>query len=101
MRKRMWRRATAPIASMTLCIGLFINYLAAFSDNTQSDASELRAAIDAFAPGSAILSAAEVDPVGCNPLGQSPGLVRADLNGDGQNDYAALLKLPEGNARMK
>jgi len=59
----------------------------------QSDTIELHRGIEALVPGAHILSVQDVDGGGCDPLGQSPGLVRLDLNGDGAEDYAVLLKL--------
>jgi hypothetical protein len=50
-------------------------------------------AISKVAPNSIIVDAKEVDATACQPVGDSPGLVRADFNGDGRVDYAALLKI--------
>ena len=55
----------------------------------------LSAAIQKAASGAALVTAHEVDATACAPVGQAPGLVRADFNGDGRDDYAALLKTKE------
>lgn len=55
----------------------------------------LTAAIKKVAPGAVIVGAQEVDVTACQPVGDSPGLLRADFNGDGRDDYAALLKTGE------
>lgn len=55
----------------------------------------LSAAIQKAAPGAVLVSAHEVNATACAPVGQAPGLVRADFNGDGRDDYAALLKTKE------
>lgn len=52
----------------------------------------LEIAISKVAPRSTVVSAKEVDATACQPVGDSPGLVRADFNGDGREDYAVLLK---------
>jgi hypothetical protein len=52
----------------------------------------LAAAIKKTSPGATIVSVKEVDSTSCQSVGDSPGLVRADLNGDGRQDYAVLLK---------
>lgn len=52
-------------------------------------------AIQGFAKGASIVAAGEIDSDACQPLGDDPTLVRADFNGDGRDDYAALLKLGE------
>ena len=55
----------------------------------------LNASIRKLAPGAAVVVTQEVDAISCNPVGDNPGLVRADFNGDGRPDYAALLKIRE------
>ena len=52
----------------------------------------LAGAISKVTPGSTIVNAKEVDATACQPVGDSPGLVHADFNGDGRQDYAVLLK---------
>jgi len=67
--------------------------LALFAQSKEASVPEnLAGAIYKVAPGSAIVSAKEVDATACQPVGDSPGLVRADFNGDGRQDYAVLLK---------
>jgi hypothetical protein len=52
----------------------------------------LSAAIQHLAPGAELVGPREVDATSCAPVGRSPGLVRADFNGDMHDDYALLLK---------
>jgi|SRR5690242_3528209 len=52
----------------------------------------LLAAIHKVSPKASILQAVEVDAKGCAPTPKNPTLVRADLNGDGLEDAAVLLK---------
>jgi hypothetical protein len=40
-----------------------------------------------------VLERKDVAPADCDPIPESPGLIRADFNGDGLDDYAALLKI--------
>jgi hypothetical protein len=35
----------------------------------------------------------DLNATSCAPLGESPGIVKADLNGDGKEDYGVLLRL--------
>ena len=53
----------------------------------------LLAAIGRVSPNATILQANQVDAKSCAPVPKSPGLVRADFNGDGLEDAAALLKI--------
>jgi hypothetical protein len=55
----------------------------------------LAAAIKGFAPTATLVEAREVDAAACAPVGEEPGLVRADFDGDGFDDYAVLLKTKE------
>jgi len=52
----------------------------------------LLAAIKKVSPNATILQANQVDAKSCAPVPKTPGLVRADLNGDGLEDAAVLLK---------
>ncbi|MGE0278705.1 MAG: hypothetical protein AB7R40_25180 [Nitrospiraceae bacterium] len=52
----------------------------------------LQTAIEKVAVGASIVQAKDVDPVACQPVGENPGFLRADFNGDGRDDYAVLLK---------
>lgn len=54
------------------------------------DAQSLQVAISKISPGATIPRADQVDDRECY-LTSSPGLVRADFNGDGREDVAALL----------
>jgi hypothetical protein len=58
----------------------------------QQTTESLGAAIERVAVGATIVQAKDVDPISCQPVGESPGLLRADFNGDGRDDYAVLLK---------
>jgi len=49
-------------------------------------------AIKKVSPTGDILQANEIDVKSCAPVPKSPALVRADLNGDGLEDVAVLLK---------
>lgn len=57
----------------------------------------LAGAINKASPDATIVDAKEVDATSCRPVGDSPGLVRADFNGDGRQDYAVLLKTKVSN----
>ena len=57
----------------------------------------LLAAIKKVSPNATILEANEVDAKSCAPTPKSPTLVRADLNGDGFEDVALLLKTSVSN----
>jgi len=59
----------------------------------------LSAAMKKIAPGASLVTASDVDQTACAPVGQSPGLVRADFDGDGRDDYAALLKKETGKEK--
>lgn len=50
------------------------------------------AAIKRVSPNATILQPSEIDAKSCAPVPKSPGLVRADFNGDGLEDAAVLLK---------
>jgi|SRR5437588_4066831 len=52
----------------------------------------LQAAIGRVSPSASVLQAGEVGVQGCGPVPTTPGLVRADFNGDGLEDAAVLLK---------
>jgi len=58
----------------------------------EQDSKPLLAAIKKVSPNATILQAKEVDTKSCGPTPKSPGLVRADFNGDGLDDAAVLLK---------
>jgi hypothetical protein len=52
---------------------------------------QLSSAIRQLSPTASILRAADVNTKSCESTPESPTLVRADLNGDGREDVAALL----------
>src|SRR3979409_1864801 len=61
-------------------------------------------AIKKVAPNATILRANQVDRKSCSPLPANPGLVEADLNGDGHLDMAVLLVTPlkdEGERKVE
>jgi len=60
----------------------------------------LSAAIEKVAPSASLVTAREVDATACAPVGKAPGLVRADFDGDGRDDYAALLKKQTGKEKL-
>jgi hypothetical protein len=51
----------------------------------------LQAAIKRLSPTARVLQASEIDMRECEPVPKAPGLVKADFNGDGFEDAAALL----------
>ena len=55
----------------------------------------LAAAIRKVAANAVLVAPEEVDTKACAPAGPTPSLVRGDFDGDGREDYAALLKLKE------
>jgi hypothetical protein len=57
--------------------------------------NSLTAAIKTVASAAVIVEPQDVDAAACQPVGESPGLLRADFNGDGRDDYAVLLKMKE------
>lgn len=66
------------------------------AQSTQSAPPEsLAAAIKKIAPAAVIVDAQDVDATACKPVGESPGIMRADFNGDRRDDYAVLLKTRE------
>jgi hypothetical protein len=78
--------------------GLVVFFLPTFPIAQQPNSAvpdSLLREIGKLTPGAVIVGAEEVDAIACHPLEKSPGLVRADLNGDGRDDYAVLLKTRE------
>src|SRR5438034_6270469 len=51
----------------------------------------LQAAIKKFSPTARVLQAGEINMEECEAVPKTPGLVRADFNGDGLEDAAVLL----------
>ncbi len=70
---------------------------------TSSDGSEpkgriaisdkLRQAISRVHAKAEVIERKDVSVRNCDPVPESPGLIRADFNGDGLTDYAALLRI--------
>jgi hypothetical protein len=58
--------------------------------------NSLSEAIEHFAPGARVVSTKDVDGISCAPVRETPGVVRADFNGDGHEDYALLLTKETG-----
>jgi hypothetical protein len=58
--------------------------------------SSLSEAIERFAASARVVSTKDVDSIACAPVGETPGVVRADFNGDGFEDYALLLAKETG-----
>lgn len=87
-------RLLAPFAFAALTTLLTPTYLGA-QQKEPAIPETLSAAIQKAASGAALVTAHEVDATACAPVGQAPGLVRGDFNGDGRDDYAALLKTKE------
>jgi len=59
----------------------------------------LAAAIKKVAPSASLVTPRDVDETACAPVGQAPGLLHADFDGDGRADYAALLKKETGKEK--
>lgn len=55
----------------------------------------LVAAIEKAVPGASLVSLADVNAKECKPVPKTPGLVRADFDGDGRADFAVLVKAGE------
>ena len=64
----------------------------AFAQQGPGIPGSLQAAIGNVSPTASLLQPGEVDAKGCAPTPKNPTLVRADLNGDGLEDAAVLLK---------
>jgi hypothetical protein len=63
---------------------------------TQIDAT-LQRAIQACNPSAEVLRLGDMDEASCTLSAKdTPGLVRADLDGNGHADYATLLRTPKG-----
>lgn len=59
----------------------------------------LAAAMKKAAPGASVVAPRDVDETACAPVGQAPGFLHADFDGDGREDYAALLKKETGKEK--
>lgn len=82
------------IANLLMClVGIVIPVVIFAQSMVEPIPESLAGAIRKLYPSATIVSAKEVDATSCQPVGNSPGLIRADFNGDGQQDYAVLLKI--------
>lgn len=81
--------------ALVVLTGLLTSTYTAAQQKEFAVPENLTAAIKQIAPSAVIIKAQEVDATACHPVGEYPGLVRADLNGDGREDFAALLKTKE------
>lgn len=59
----------------------------------------LVAAMKKVVPGASLVAPRDVDEAACAPIGQTPGFLHADFDGDGRKDYAALLKKETGKEK--
>lgn len=55
--------------------------------------ADLASAIERFQSGAAVVRTEDLDASACAPLRENPGIVTADLNGDGRQDSGVLLRL--------
>src|SRR5258706_200027 len=55
----------------------------------------VQAAIPKVLPGSMTLITSDIDSKECGPVPESPGFVAGAFDGDGRNDFAALVKIGE------
>jgi hypothetical protein len=76
-------------------IGVLSPAFAAESSSNLALPEALASAISNISTNSSVVGAEDVDPSACRPVGEKPGLVQADFNGDGRDDYAVLLKTKE------
>lgn len=76
-------------------IGLVATPMSGAQEKELDIPKALAAAIRRVALSAAVVTAKEVDATACHPVGTNPGLVRADFNGDGRDDFVALLKTKE------
>lgn len=86
--------------SLKLCariIMLFVSVLAIAQAQVQVQSLPLNLAIavETFAPGASLLKLTDMDTVACNPIGDSPNLLRGDFSGNAREDVALLLKIKE------
>ncbi|SRR6266568_7001538 len=88
LKSRVWTSFVLSCATAILCC------TSGWADEPPgpSVSKSLLAAIRKVSPKATILQANQVDVKSCAPVPKSPGLVRADLNGDGLEDIAVLLK---------
>jgi hypothetical protein len=77
---------------LALLIGLLMSpALCAQSDEAKFPVP-LLTAIGKIAPKASVVRPQDIDGQECDSIGASPGIVRADFNGDGRQDYATILK---------
>src|SRR6266704_4246029 len=87
LKSRVWTSFVLSCATAILCC------TSGWADEPPgpSVSKSLLAAIRKVSPKATILQANQVDVKSCAPVPKSPGLVPADLNGDGLEDIAVLL----------
>lgn len=83
-----WRIACMLIA----LVGILVPFMPYAQSKELPVPKSLDSAIRKLAPSAKVVAAKDVDTTSCQPVGDSPGMVRADFNGDGRQDYAVLLK---------
>jgi len=66
-----------------------------------STSDVLSKAIAKLAPRGGLVRAADIDQASCGPVSENAGLLQADFNGDGRQDYASLLKPGETGKETK
>jgi len=71
----------------------FIVTPVALASEPNFSANELKA-IHAIVPGATVVNPSEIDP-SCGPIQKSSSFIRADLNDDHRQDFAALLNIGE------
>ncbi len=81
----MWRVSFISLAAVSLCAS------AQQQDSIAKVSGPLQAAIKTLSPRARVLQASEIDMRECESVPKTPGLVKADFNGDGFEDAAALL----------
>ena len=80
---------------MLSCATLMLPWTASRADGPPAAAAisgPLRAAIRKVAPSAKVVQPNEINMRECESVPKSPGLARADFNGDGLEDAAVLLK---------
>ena len=85
MDRRIWRVSFLSLVAVSVCAS------AQQGDSVAKISGPLQAAIKKVSPTARVLQASEVDMENCEQVPKTPGLVKADFNGDGLEDAAALL----------
>src|SRR5258706_13186465 len=81
----MWRVSLISLAAVSLCAS------AQQQDSIAKVSGPLQAAIKTLSPRARVLQASEIDMRECESVPKTPGLVKADFNGDGFEDAAGLV----------